>query len=110
LKVGSNIRFSGINVGTVDNIKIINDSTVQVDLLIKKSVQQFIKEDCQAAIGSAGIIGDKILVISQGSDAASIVRDGQHMNPKSLLKPMPLLRVYKNRQLVLKLFRISLPK
>ncbi len=24
LEVGSNIRFSGINVGTVDNIKIIN--------------------------------------------------------------------------------------
>jgi phospholipid/cholesterol/gamma-HCH transport system substrate-binding protein len=82
LEVGSNIRFSGINVGTVDNIKIINDSTVQVDLLVKKSVQQFIKEDCQAAIGSAGIIGDKILVISQGSDAASMARDGQHIDSK----------------------------
>ena len=25
LQVGNNIRFSGINVGTVDNINIIND-------------------------------------------------------------------------------------
>ena len=82
LEVGSNIRFSGINVGTVDNIKIINDSTVQVDLLVKKSVQQFIKNDCQAAIGSAGIIGDKIMVISQGSDAAPMARDGQHVESK----------------------------
>lgn len=82
LEVGSNIRFSGINVGTVDNIKIINDSTVQVDLLVKKSVQQFIKNDCQAAIGSAGIIGDKILVISQGSDAAPTARNGQHVESK----------------------------
>ena len=31
LQVGNNIRFSGINVGIVDNIHIINDSTVQGD-------------------------------------------------------------------------------
>ncbi len=48
LEVGSNIRFSGINVGTVDNIKIINDSTVRVDMLILKKVQQFIKTDCRS--------------------------------------------------------------
>ena len=44
LQVGNNVRFSGINVGTVDNIKIINDSTVQVHMLIKKDVHQFIKK------------------------------------------------------------------
>jgi phospholipid/cholesterol/gamma-HCH transport system substrate-binding protein len=79
LQVGSNIRFSGIEVGTVDNIKIINDSTVRVDMLIKKKVQQFIKKDCEANIGSAGIIGDRVLVISQGSNDAPIVTDGQQI-------------------------------
>jgi len=82
LQVGSNIRFSGINVGTVDNIKIINDSTVQVGLLIKKDVQKFIKSDCEAGIGSAGIIGDRILSISQGSNEAPIVKDGQQIDSK----------------------------
>lgn len=77
LEVGCKIRFSGINVGTIDNIKIINDSTVQVDLLIKKSVQQFIKNDCQATIRSEGIIGDRIVVISQGSDHAAFAKSGQ---------------------------------
>lgn len=43
LQVGNNVRFSGINVGTVDNIIIINDSSVEVELLIKKEVNQFIK-------------------------------------------------------------------
>lgn len=82
LEVGSNIRFSGITVGTVDNIKIINDSTVQVDLMVKKSVQEFIKEDCQAAIGSEGIIGDKIMVLSQGSSNSPMARNGQHIESK----------------------------
>ena len=77
LEVGSNIRFSGINVGTVDNIKIINDSTVRVDMLIRKDVQQFIKTDCEATIGSSGIIGDRILIITQGSNDGKIVKEGQ---------------------------------
>lgn len=82
LEVGSNIRFSGINVGTVDNINIINDSTVRVDMLIKKSVQKFIKNDCEAAIGSAGIIGDRILIITQGSSDAPLAKDGEEINSK----------------------------
>jgi phospholipid/cholesterol/gamma-HCH transport system substrate-binding protein len=82
LQVGSNIRFSGITVGTVDNIIIINDSTVRVDMLIKKSVRQFIKADCQAGIGSSGIIGDRLLIITQGSDDAALAKDGQHIGSK----------------------------
>jgi phospholipid/cholesterol/gamma-HCH transport system substrate-binding protein len=87
LQVGNNIRFSGINVGTVDNIKIINDSTVQVDMLIRKSVQQFIKTDCEAAIGSAGIIGDRILIITQGSMDAPLAKDGQQITSKEPVEP-----------------------
>ena len=87
LQVGNNIRFSGINVGTVDNIKIINDSTVQVDMLIQKDVQKFIKSDCEAAIGSAGLIGDRILVITQGSSDAAPAKDGQQITSKEPVEP-----------------------
>jgi len=82
LQVGNNIRFSGINVGTVDNITIINDSTVRVDMLIKREIQRFIKTDCEAGIGSAGLIGDKLLVITQGSNEAIMVKDGQQIGSK----------------------------
>ncbi len=82
LQVGNNIRFSGINVGTVDNITIINDSTVRVDMIIRKNVHQFIKADCQAGIGSAGIIGDRLLIITQGSDNAPLAKNGQQISSK----------------------------
>jgi phospholipid/cholesterol/gamma-HCH transport system substrate-binding protein len=82
LQVGNNVRFSGITVGTVDNIIIINDSTVQVDLMIKKTVQQFIKADSKAGIGSEGIIGDRVLIITQGSNEAAIAKDGQKILSK----------------------------
>ena len=82
LQIGNNVRFSGINVGVVDNIKIINDSTVKVDMLIKKDVWQFIKSDCEVSIGSEGIIGDKLIVITQGSSDAPLAKDGQNLASK----------------------------
>ena len=79
LQVGNNVRFSGITVGTVDDINIINDSTVKVEMLIKKDVQKFIKSNCKATIGSEGIIGDRILIISSGSSDAAMVKDAQQL-------------------------------
>lgn len=79
LQVGNKVRFSGITVGTVDNISIINDSTVKVDLLVKKSVQKFIKNDSEVAIGSEGIIGDRLVIITQGGDESPLAVDGQHL-------------------------------
>ena len=79
LQVGNNIRFSGIVVGTVDNITIINDSTVKVSMLVKKEVKQFIKSDSEVAVGSEGLIGDRLLVISKGSFDAPLVREGEQL-------------------------------
>jgi len=82
LQAGNNIRFSGIDVGIVDNIKIINDSTVQVDMLVRKDMQQFIKADSYASISSSGIIGDRIIIITQGSNNSPIAKDGEHILSK----------------------------
>ena len=80
LKVGNMVRFSGISVGTIANIEIVNDTTVKVDMKIKKEIQKFIKLDSKASIGSAGVIGDKILVISQGTVNGKNIKNGQYIS------------------------------
>ena len=75
LQIGNTVRFAGINIGTVDDIVIINDSTVQVDLLIQDHIKQFIKADSKASIGSDGIVGDKLLVISHGTPEAGVAKE-----------------------------------
>jgi len=75
LKEGSNVRLSGINIGTVSKIEFISDSLVLVKLLIKDKVQQYIKTDATASIGSDGLVGDKVLIISPGTTSKSIVKD-----------------------------------
>lgn len=77
LIVGNNVRFSGINIGTIDYLKITNDSTVLVEMLIRKNVEQFIKNDCKVSISSEGIIGDRILVIHQGSKDTAQAKEGK---------------------------------
>ncbi len=79
LQVGNNVRFSGINVGTVESISIINDSSVMVEMIIRQEIKQFIKTDCKVKIGSEGLIGDKLLVISQGSPDFPLVKNGQKL-------------------------------
>jgi phospholipid/cholesterol/gamma-HCH transport system substrate-binding protein len=96
LQVGNNIRFSGINVGIVDNIKIINDSTVQVDMLVRKDVQQFIKADSYASIGSEGIIGDRIIIITQGSPNSPVANDGQHILSKEPIETDDIMKSLKS--------------
>lgn len=92
LQVGNTVRFSGINIGTVDNIAIVNDSTVKVDMLIKKEVQKFIKSDSRASIGSEGIIGDKVVVISQGNSANAIVKEGQRITSDEPIETDAIMR------------------
>lgn len=67
LKVGNNVRFSGINVGTINAVQITSDTTVRVDLIIQKDVQKFIRKDSKTTIGSDGLMGDKVMTITPGS-------------------------------------------
>jgi phospholipid/cholesterol/gamma-HCH transport system substrate-binding protein len=76
LHVGGQVRFSGISVGTIESIQIVNDSTVHVIATIDNDVKKFIKKDSKASITSEGVIGNKILMISQGSSKSPEVADG----------------------------------
>jgi phospholipid/cholesterol/gamma-HCH transport system substrate-binding protein len=67
LQAGCNVLFAGINVGTVENISIISDTSVIVEILIDENTRRFIKKDAVASIGSDGLMGNKNLVINPGT-------------------------------------------
>lgn len=75
LEVGNNVRFSGINIGTVEEIRLINDSSVVVSMVIKDEVRKFIKTDARASIGSDGLMGDKVLTITPGEKSTKVIED-----------------------------------
>ncbi len=76
LAVGNNVRFVGVNVGTVESIKIISDTVARVDMIIRDKVHPFLKSDAVASIGSDGLMGDKLISISSTSENATLIKDG----------------------------------
>ena len=73
---GSNVRFNGINVGTVTKINIVSGNTVMVEMTIVSSVREFIKKDSKAKVVSEGLIGNKIVDIIPGTESFEPVNDG----------------------------------
>lgn len=95
LKIGNNVRFSGINVGTVDAIELITDSSVVVDLLIENDVKSFIKTDAKASISSDGLMGDKVLIISSGTSVKESVKNNDILASKSAIEIEDLMKSMK---------------
>ncbi len=76
LQKGNNIWFSGVKIGTVKKISFYGTSQVEVDLNIQESSKEYIRQDAKAKISSDGLIGNKIVVIYEGSDKALAVEEG----------------------------------
>ena len=77
LKVGNNVRFGGIAIGTVEGIQLMTDTSVLVDMSIKSEVRKFIKQDASASIGSDGLVGDRVVLISPGTMNREPVKDNE---------------------------------
>ncbi|MFW5822046.1 MAG: MlaD family protein [Tangfeifania sp.] len=75
LMEGNKVHYSGINVGHVSHIEIINDTTILVQMSVNKDVQKFIRTDSKVDIASDGLMGSKIVNIYPGSESAQSISD-----------------------------------
>lgn len=73
---GNNVRYSGINVGTVKSITMINDSTINVVMLIEEKMINHIKKDAIATIGTDGLVGNMIVNIIPGNGVDGPISSG----------------------------------
>ncbi|MCZ8145821.1 MlaD family protein [Flavobacterium sp.] len=73
LRQGSTIRLAGIGIGTVSRIAFEPDGTVLVKLALDTEVQTHLYRDAIATIGSNGLVGDKVLELTAGSQASGIL-------------------------------------
>ncbi len=82
LEVGSDVRISGIKVGSVLETKLNKDTyTADVYLSIDPTVKLPI--DTVAAIADVGIMGDKYVRLEPGKSAALLKDNDQIINTKS---------------------------
>lgn len=85
LQQGNNVWFSGVKIGTVRKINFYGESQVEIIMAVESKVQEYIRKDSKATIGSDGLIGSKIIVIYGGTTQSPAVDDGDR-----LIAEMPL--------------------
>jgi phospholipid/cholesterol/gamma-HCH transport system substrate-binding protein len=76
LTEGNNVRFGGINVGTIEKIEIVNDSSISVTMLIEDNAQKFIKKNALASVGTDGLMGNKLININSVNQPSECVEEG----------------------------------
>lgn len=76
LMKGNNVRYVGIDVGTVSDVRILNDSVVSVEMTIEAEATSFIRTNALASIGSDGLMGNKLVNIHAVQGKAPYIQEG----------------------------------
>lgn len=86
LQIGNNVRYSGINVGTVRAIEMENDTVIRVTMILQTKILQHIKKDAVAIISSDGLVGNMIININPGRNSKESVQPGDTIKTYSRVK------------------------
>ena len=93
LTPGNNIRYAGIQVGTVKKVAIINDTSIEVTMLIEKEMKQFIRVNDVVSISTDGLMGNKLLQITPSKDGSAFAISGDVLRTKKLISTDAMLEL-----------------
>ena len=92
LQKGGNVWLDGVKVGTITKVVLAGNSNVQVGMAIEKGSVQFIHQNSKAKIGSDGLIGNKIVVIYDGTPESPTIQPGNALAVEKLLSTDDMLK------------------
>jgi phospholipid/cholesterol/gamma-HCH transport system substrate-binding protein len=76
LVAGNNVRFSGVQAGTVKKIKILNDTVIEVTMIIDTKMQTIIRKNAVVSIGTDGLVGNRVANIYPVHQPAPLAVEG----------------------------------
>lgn len=76
LVAGNNVRFSGIQAGTVKKIKILADTVIEVTMVIEKEMLHIIRKNAVVSIGTDGLVGNKVVNIVPARQPGPLAAEG----------------------------------
>ena len=91
LQEGNNVRFSGIQVGTVSEIVMENDTSVRVHMIIEESIRQHLRKNAVAMVGSDGLVGSMLINIVPGKGSAAAIAEGDTIESYSRITTQDML-------------------
>jgi phospholipid/cholesterol/gamma-HCH transport system substrate-binding protein len=77
LRSGAEVWLEGVTIGNVDEVRISKqpdpNKSVEVDLKLDENYKNIIRTDSMVTIGTIGLLGDKYVDITRGTEAGEIV-------------------------------------
>ncbi len=92
LNAGNNVRYAGIDAGTVKKIKIINDTTMEVVMIIDDRMKPIIHKNAIVSIATDGLVGNRVVNMTASKQPSALVEDGDILPSKKPLDTDEMLR------------------
>jgi len=89
---GNNVRFKGIDVGTVKSIIVENDTSIIVTMTIDEAMKPYIKKNAIVSIGTDGLMGNKLININSQSIRSSSVNADDILQSRKPVETDEMLR------------------
>ncbi|WP_369793851.1 MlaD family protein [Mangrovimonas sp. TPBH4] len=91
LKNGNNVRYSGLDIGTVKRVYMINDSMIRVDMALDEKIIGHIRKNAIATIGADGLVGNMVVNIVPGKGNSPMVENGDVLESYSKISADDIL-------------------
>lgn len=76
LTAGNNIRYGGIQVGTVKHVSLLSDTLIEVSMLIDEKMKKYIHKGDLVSMGTDGLMGNRILNITPSKNGSVLAEAG----------------------------------
>lgn len=91
VQTGNNVWYAGVKVGNVKRITFLQHDKIEVAMNIEESSARFIHKDVLAKVGSDGLVGNKIIALSGGSENMPGIQDGDQLKVAVNVSPDEIL-------------------
>ena len=89
---GNNVRVSGIVVGIVEEIQLINDTLVVVTMALDDEMRAVIRKNALASIGTDGLIGNRVVNLLPIKEPAPAIEPGDTLQGQKDISTETMLR------------------
>lgn len=92
LAPGGNVRVSGIVVGVVESVTLVNDTLVEVSLRLDDNMRQVVRKNTVASIGTDGLVGNRVVNLLPAKDPAPLIEPGDVIQSEKDVSTTEMLR------------------
>lgn len=89
---GNNVRYAGIEIGAVESVVFLNDTTIEVNMNIQTKMRNIIRRNAVASLGTDGLIGNRVVNIFPGKGEAPLANVGDVLPSQEEVSTDAMLR------------------